>query len=200
MSAKLVINVVVGCAVAIVLFWLIQHAGTASEGERIFTLMAAFIIGAVYLGFLSVIYILPAVTGRITEEAFGSSEAAEEDPYAIAHSKIALGEYGEAIQAFRKAAEADPDNRMPHIEIAKVWNHKLHDPEAAVNYLKSTLESQEWQEKDAATFMFQIASLYHEELENDEASIEILKQVVETFPETRFSANATHRLREMGAV
>ena len=48
--------------------------------------------------------------------------------------------------------------------------------------------------------MFRLAELYEEVKDDTPQSVSILEQVVELFPETRHSANATHRLRELGAI
>ena len=70
----------------------------------------------------------------------------------------------------------------------------------AVETLREALESHEWRENDAAFFMFRIADIYENDLDNHDGAIAILKQVLEVLPETRHSANATHKLREFGAI
>ena len=200
MSPKVIIHAVVLAAVLIFELWLWNTADSAKEGEAIFTKMIAFIVGALYLGFMTVVYILPAITGKITEEALGSTEDSEPDPFAVAHSKMAAGEYEEAIQAFRSAAAEDPDNRMPWMEISKIWLTHFEDPDAAIASLTNALESKEWPVNDAAALMFKIEEIYDKHKEDQESAKAILNQIIATFPETRHSANATHKLREMGAL
>ena len=53
---------------------------------------------------------------------------------------------------------------------------------------------------NAAFYLFRIAGIYEEEKEDMDSTVQLLQQIVELFPETRHSANATHRLRELGAI
>ena len=92
------------------------------------------------------------------------------------------------------------ENRFPWVEIAKIQHDNLEDPDAAIATLRDALESHEWKVNDAAFFMFRLAELYEEDKAELTQSIGILHQVVSLFPETRHSANATHRLRELGAI
>jgi tetratricopeptide (TPR) repeat protein len=122
----------------------------------------------------------------------------EADPMHDARSLYAQGDYEGAIEAFREASNADPMNRMPWVEIAKIQRDNLENPVAALATLREALESQEWEVNDAAYFMFRIAELYDEDLQNRETAIEILQQVCTDLPETRHSANARHKLHEWG--
>ncbi len=97
-------------------------------------------------------------------------------------------------------AETDPYNRLPWVEIAKIQHANLENPGAALETLRSALESHEWPVNDAAYFMGRIAEIYLEDMEDTASCITILNQMVELFPETRHSANATHKLRELGAL
>ncbi len=201
MSAKAIAHTVALIVVSVFVWWVWDASESSdNEGISIFYKMIAFIVGAIYLGFLTVVYILPAITGKITEEALGSSEESEPDPFAVAHSKLAIGEYEEAIEAFREAAEKDPENRMPWIEISKIWLSKFEDPDAAIASLQNALEKQSWPINDAAALMFKIEEIYDKEKGDQSSAALILRQIIETFPETRHSANATHKLREMGEL
>ena len=105
-----------------------------------------------------------------------------------------------AIDAYREVATEQPDNRFPWLEISKIQHDNLEDPDAAIKTLREALESSDWRVNDAAFFMFRIAEMYEVDKKDQAQAVAILQQVVETFPETRHSANATHRLRELGAV
>ena len=86
------------------------------------------------------------------------------------------------------------------LKIAKIQHDNLEDPEASIATLREALESHEWPINDAAYFMGRLAEIYNEDLVDQESCVAILEQMIELFPETRHSANATHRLREMGAL
>ena len=104
------------------------------------------------------------------------------------------------MQVYRSVTDSDPYNRLPWVEIAKIQHDNLEQPEEAINTLRTALESHEWPVNDAAYFLARLSEIYYEDLDDSASSIAILIQIIELFPETRHSANATHKLREMGAL
>ena len=82
------------------------------------------------------------------------------------------------------------------MEIAKIQKDHLHDSQAAIATIRLALESQEWEINDAAYFLFRLAELYDEVEGDRDSAIAIMNQVVEQFPGTRHSANASHKLHE----
>lgn len=158
------------------------------------------LITAVYIGFLVMTYLLPAFVDKMSEEMYGSTAEVEDDPLHDARAAVAQGDYPEAIKNYRQVFLSNPDDRFPVVEIAKIQRENLSSPAVAVETLREALESKEWRENDAAFFMFRIADIYENDLDNHEACVAILKQVIETLPDTRHSANATHKLRELGEI
>jgi tetratricopeptide (TPR) repeat protein len=169
------------------------------EGDRTLSGILLTFIGAGIAGIVVVVYLLPFFAQRITHAVYDSAEMIEKDVMHDARVLVAQGEYHAAIEAFKEAAKAEPLNRLPWVEIAKIYKDNLEDPEAAVQTIRYALESQEWELNDAAYFLFRLAELY-DEVQGDRASaIAILRQVVEQFPRTRHSANAKALLHEWGA-
>lgn len=166
------------------------------EGQKTFNGILLTFLSAGFVGIFFVVYLLPFFANRITHAVYDSAEMVEKDAMHDARSKVAQGDYEGAIAAYKLAAEADPLNRLPWVEIAKIYKDHLEDPDAAVQTIRHALESQEWEINDAAYFLFRLAELY-DELKGDRASaIAIMNQVVEQFPGTRHSANASHKLHE----
>ena len=164
------------------------------EGQRIFTGVILAFLSAGLVGIVFVLVVLPSLAHRFTHAIYDSAEVIEKDSMHDARSLLAQGDYPGAIEAFREAAAADPLNRLPWVEIVKIYKDHLEDAPAAVQTIRYALESQEWAVNDAAYFLFRLAELY-EEVEGDRASaVAIMKQVVDQFPGTRHSANATHKL------
>lgn len=87
-------------------------------------------------------------------------------------------------------------NRLPWVEIAKVYKDHLEDPHSAIQTIRTALESQEWEVNDAAFFLFRLAELYDEVMEDRASARAIMEQVVDQFAGTRHSANAKHKLHE----
>jgi tetratricopeptide (TPR) repeat protein len=168
------------------------------EDEKTFTGILLAFLTAGLVGIVFVIHVLPAIAHRFTHAVYDSAEMVEKDPMHDARAKVAQGDWDGAIEAFRAAAAADPLNRLPYVEIAKIQLDHLENAPAAVDTLRHAIEDQEWQENDAAYLMFRLAEIYETNLGDHTSAASIMQQVVEQFPETRHSANARHKLREWG--
>lgn len=162
--------------------------------------LPALMLAGVYVGGLFIMYVLPAITEKATHMVYDSGEMVEGDPLHDARAAYARGDYEEAIAVYLSVTDGDPYNRLPWVEIAKIQHDNLEDPDASIQTLRNALESHEWPVNDAAYFMGRLAEIYLEDKDDRESSVAILHQMIETFPETRHSANATHKLREMGEI
>jgi len=167
---------------------------------RMILMILMLVVIAGYSAIFFIVYVLPAGVQRFAAEMLGSEEQLEEDAMHDARALFAQGDFHGAVEAYRDVARLQPENRFPWIEIAKIQRDKLEDPDAAIRTLRDALESYEWRINDAAFFMFRLAELYEQDKQDLDTTVTILKQVVEMFPDTRHSANATHRLRELSAL
>lgn len=166
------------------------------EGEKTFTGILLTFLSAGIVGIFVVVYLLPFFAQRVTHAVYDSGEKVEKDVMHDARSLMAQGNYEGAIAAFKLAAAAEPLNRLPWVEIAKIQKTQLGDAPAAILTIRHALESQEWELNDAAYLLFRLAELY-DEVEGDRATaVSIMNQVVAQFPGTRHSANASHKLHE----
>jgi tetratricopeptide (TPR) repeat protein len=177
-----------------------RSAVESHNNERIFMGILLAFLSAGVVGVVFVIDVLPVLAQKMTHAVYDSAEMVEADAMHDARAKVAQGDYEGAIEAFKQAAHGDPLNRMPWIEIAKIYRENLEDPRAALTTLRTALEGQEWQVNDAAYLMFRVAELYDEDLHDRASATTILLQVTEQFPNTRHSANARHRLHEWGVM
>lgn len=171
-----------------------------TESGRMMVGIALLIVVGAYGGIVFVAYLLPAVVHRFTHIFYGSDEEAETDPMHDARALFAQGDFVAAIAAYREVAAEQPENRFPWVEISKIQHDNLENPDAAITTLREALESHDWRVNDAAFFMFRLADMYEEDKADVATATGILQQVADTFPETRHAANATHRLRELGAL
>jgi tetratricopeptide (TPR) repeat protein len=166
------------------------------DGEKTMYGILLTFLSAGFVGIFFVVYLLPFFAQRVTHAVYDSAEMVEKDVMHDARSLLAQGDYEGAIAAFKQAAAADPLNRLPWVEIAKIQKTNLEDPAAAIATIRHALESQAWEINDAAYFLFRLAELY-DEVEGDRGSaVAIMNQVIEQFPETRHSANARNKLHE----
>ena len=159
--------------------------------------LPVLLLAGLYLGVMFVLYVLPALTQRATNAVLASNEQVERDPLRDARAAMARGDYEDAIEFYREAAEANPLDRLPWVEIAKIQHDQLEDPEAAIQTLSDALEEQEWADDDIAFYMVRIAEIKFQDLEQPEEAAAMLNKIIELFPGSRHSANATHKLREL---
>jgi tetratricopeptide (TPR) repeat protein len=176
----------------------LKSAIGSAENEKTFAGILLAFMTAGLVGIIVVAHVLPMLAHRVTHAVYDSGEEVEADPMHDARSKVAQGDWEGAIDAFRQAAEVDPLNRLPWVEIAKIQLEQLEDPQAAVQTLRQAIEGREWQENDAAYLMFRLAGIYDEHLGDRASAATTMQQVMEQFPETRHSANARHKLHEWG--
>jgi tetratricopeptide (TPR) repeat protein len=169
----------------------------SSDDTSAIAQLPALMLAGVYVGIMFVLYALPVITDKATTAVLDSGELVERDPLHDARAAYARGDYENAIEVYHSVTENDRYNRLPWVEIAKIQHDNLEDPHAALVTLQTALESHEWPVNDAAFFMGRIADLYLEDLEQKDACIDILNQMIELFPETRHSANATHKINEI---
>ncbi len=168
------------------------------EGEEVFNGMLMAFLTAGYVGMVFVMYALPVLAHKFTHAVYDSGEMVEKDVMHDARALYAQGDYEGAIEAYRAAAKADPNNRMPWVEIAKIQRENFEDPDSAIETLRHVLEHYAWPERDAAFFLFRLAEIYDHDKEDRVSAAAIFKQVLDQFPETRHSANARHKLHEWG--
>jgi len=167
------------------------------EGKSLTGIMMAFLTAGL-MGVVFVVDILPAIAHKFTHAVYDSGEEVEEDVMHDARAKFAQGDFEGAVAAYRDAAAADPLNRLPWVEIAKIQRENMHDPDAAIATLRQAVEGQEWQVSDAAFLMFRLAEIYDEDRGDRTSAASIMQQVMDSFPETRHAANARHKLHEWG--
>jgi tetratricopeptide (TPR) repeat protein len=169
------------------------------EGKSLTGILLAFVTAGL-VGVVFVVDILPAIAHKFTHAVYDSAEQVEEDVMHDARAKFAQGDFEGAIAAYRDAAAADPLNRLPWVEIAKIQRENMHDSDAAIATLRQAVEGQEWQMNDAAFLMFRLAEIYDEDRSDRISAAAIMQQVAESFPETRHAANARHKLHEWGVA
>ncbi len=172
------------------------------SNEKLFSGILLAFLTAGLVGMVVVVDLLPMLAHKATHSVYDSGEKVDNDADAMhaARSKVAQGDYEGAIESFREAAKADPLNRLPWVEIAKIQREQLEDPAAAIQTIRYALESQEWEVNNAAYFLFRLAELYDEDAGDRTSAATMLNQVIEQFPETRHSANARHKLHEWGLI
>jgi tetratricopeptide (TPR) repeat protein len=200
MTAKIIHTIVFLIVATIVISGYLNYKSDP-DGYGSAALLPALLLGGIYVGVLFVMYVLPVLTQKATTAVLASNEEVERDPLRDARAAFARGDYEDAIEFYREASEADPLDRLPWVEIAKIQHDQLEDPEASLHTLRTALEEHDWQDDDDTVFfMGRIAEILHDDLQDEDGCVEILEKIIEMFPSTRHSAGATHKLKEMGRL
>ncbi|MFC4991532.1 tetratricopeptide repeat protein [Rubritalea tangerina] len=188
--------------IGVIIAFVVNYVYSTSSDDDIFFRLSVTVLAGMYAGLLFLIFVLPAISDGISRLMFSDpgGKPDEEDPMREARALQAQGDYVGALESLRQVVMDEPDNRLAWAEMAKIQITQLDDAEGALNTLSEALEGREWEVDDAAFFMFRISEVQLENMQNKDAAITILQQVCSTFPETRHSANATHQLRELGAL
>jgi hypothetical protein len=152
------------------------------------------VIGAI----LFVTWVLPTLGDKMTEALVSSGEKVEETPGSLVARHIANGEYEEAIGELQKQSLAEPLNPRPVLEIARLHHEKLEDPESAVQSLQTALVSREWPPVHEAALRLRLVDfLLVMPPVNFEAAKAEVQRVLDRFPGTPQSADASTKLREI---
>ena len=100
--------------------------------RRYFTMAPMILVIVVYGAILFATYMLPSIVHRATHTIYDSGEMVEEDPLHDARSLFAQGDYEGAIEEYRTFAQDHQGDRFPWVEIAKMQNVHLEDPDASI--------------------------------------------------------------------
>jgi lipopolysaccharide biosynthesis regulator YciM len=134
----------------------------------------------------------------VGEAMLSSAEESGTDPYMKARGKVAIGDYEAAVAEFREIAKDNPEDRMPVVEIVKLYLDRLHDTNNAELTLENAIRQEHWAPDDAAYFIFRLIDLIQEHHSDDQDRVvNLLQKVMRRYPDTRHSANAIHRLRDI---
>lgn len=151
---------------------------------------------AVVVGFFFVIVLLPKFGDAVGTVMYSSGEEIVQDEGMKAAAKMAAGDYEGAIEEYKKLLQNKPDDIHAISEIAKILADKLHEPDKAIAFLNEKIESQEWTPDNAAFLLFRFFDIQAHK-QDFEAARATLDHIIGTFPDTRHSANARHKITEL---
>lgn len=172
--------------------------GGGQKGNT-FLAFALFVITGIFAGFVVVTQILPMFVQKASEEVYGSTEQIKTEKARITgQALVAQGDWEGAIEAYREEAEMEPENRLPWVEMAMIKREKLEDSDGALAVMDEALARGGWRDNDEAVFLFRKVEIYEEDKNDHASAVALLREVIEKFPQTRHSANAMHKLHQMG--
>ncbi len=140
--------------------------------------------------------ILPDLGERIGAFFYDSGEKLEHDPHKDAVALVNQGDYVAAIHAYKKIVEKNPEDLHALSEVVRIQCEKLELFDDAVEYLEGHLSGDMEPERYAflAERLVDVHWLYRKDAQS---AIPLLQQIIESLPETKYAANAYHRIHDI---
>ncbi len=176
--------------------WALEPDDPARDPTKIMMLFLAMIAIGIGMGVVFAGTILPAFGEQVGHFFFTPNQQIEKGPHADALSLLNQGEYEGAVIAYRRAVDKNPLDTHAISEVARLLCERLGRPEDAAEYLASHLEGD--RPMDEVAFIAErLVDCYWNFLQDEERALPVLHQLAEKMPDTKHSANANHRIREI---
>ena len=193
MNQQLITRICIVLLAAIVGLLLYRWIMQASDGMK----LVGFILLGGGGGILAVKYLLPWIGDAIGESMYSSGEQLEQDGLMKAAACISQGDFEGALAHYQAMIEEKPEDPFPAAEMAKVHAERLGDPQTAIEVLTNHLQSREWSVDDGAFLLFRVVEVQTNHLHDFPAARATLEKVIASYPNTRHSANAHHKITEL---
>lgn len=178
----------------------VEQSGELMEtGKGMFKVAIPMLAATIYGATLAVMYLLPALAGKVSEGMMGSTAELDADPRQDARAAEDDEDYTGAIAIYRDLLNDNPGDRFSLLEIVRIQRKHLQSPALAVDTLDEALKNFDWMPDDRASLMFRMADIYEEDMEDKEKMSGVLKRVETELTGTPHAGKATHRLRELEA-
>ncbi len=184
--------------VAFVIYHQVKLAGSAENPDpsKVVLLFGAVVLLTVGAAAFAAFWLLPLLGERIGNAFFNPGGEMERGPHADALAKVALGDYVAAIHQYQKCYKKDPDDVLALSEMAHLYCDKLEDYDSAAALLEEELK-RDWPADQGAFLAGPSRGRVLAPPAGSSRARKLLLSVAESMPETRHSANALHRLREI---
>lgn len=182
----------------LVVFWDLRahQQMETSDPSRLVISFAALIVIALFLAVILGVVLVPAIGEWAGGFIFSPNEEIEKDPHSGAIAKMAQGDYPGAVAEYLALFEHDPNDTSSLSEAVRILCDKMHDPATAASLLGEALQK-DWPHEQLAFLVNRLVDVsWNYQADADQARA-LLRQIIETLPDTRYSANATHRLHEI---
>jgi tetratricopeptide (TPR) repeat protein len=140
--------------------------------------------------------LVPAIGDAIGNIFEAPNQPLERDPRSIAQAKVAQGDYQGAMEIYVDIYEQNPRDSHAVCEIAHLYCDRLGQPENAISVLEQSLDCEHGQE-EIATITTRLSEIHWKHFHDAERARNLLIHIAETMPETKYAANAMHRLHEI---
>lgn len=165
------------------------------DNTKVVLLFVGTILDGAIVATILALWIVPKIGEGVGGFFFNPGTQIEKDDHAVAISKLAQGDPEGAIAHYEEILAKDPADTLAISEIARICCRDLGDTARGASTVEQALE-REWPPQQSSFLANRLADVYL--LQDDlERAREVLTQVAQAMPETKYAANAQHRLREI---
>jgi tetratricopeptide (TPR) repeat protein len=165
------------------------------DNTKVALLFAGTLLDGLCVAAILAFTIVPMIGQSVGGFFFNPGTEVEKDPHSDAIAKLAQGDPEGAIGVYESILGKDPNDSLAISEIARICCRNLSDPARAAAYLERALE-REWPQEQVSFLGNRLADVYLLQEEPMRAR-QIIVQIAENMPDTKFAANAQHRLHEI---
>jgi hypothetical protein len=174
-----------------------QQANEAQpDGMKVFMYFGAVVLIAVVVGGIVAMSVVPAIGEAIGSYFFNPNEQIEKDPHHDAVACIAKGDYKGAIDHYRRVFNENTADVMAMSEVVHLYCDKLQDTQSAEQELLAALQHDLTPEQNAF-LTSRLADVYWNYQRDAARARPLLVHIAENLPDTKYAANAMHRIREI---
>jgi hypothetical protein len=172
-----------------------QGQAAVPDPSKVIVLYGAIIIDGVVVAGMLALIVVPAIGEWLGGLFFNPGQQIEHDFHSDAIAKLAQGDPEGAIADYEDIYSKDPSDTLALSEIARICCRDLGDTARAATVLERALEN-EWPHEQSSFLANRLADVYL--LQDDPLRArEVITQIAETLPGTKYGANALHRLHEI---
>jgi tetratricopeptide (TPR) repeat protein len=171
-------------------------AAEQTDPTRTILLFGGVVLTGLAIGAVVALSFIPALGDWFASLFFNPEEEVEKDPHAAAMACIAQGDYPGAIQEYRARLAAEPGDILARTEISRIYCERLGDPEAGAEVIESALDH-EWEPEQSAQLCNRLVDIYLQYFNDRARARAVLTQLAEALPDTKYAANAVHRMHEI---
>jgi hypothetical protein len=168
----------------------------AEDKTKVVLLFAGMTLAGAAAGAVAGLALLPAIGDAIGHFFYSPDERIQKDPHSSAVAKLAQGDIEGGAEEYVKVWRDNPHDMLALHEIVHLYCDKLRDPDAAEEILTEAV-SMELPAEEAGVAAARLADVYWDHQHDAVRAKELLVQIAETMPNTKFAANAQHKLIEI---
>jgi tetratricopeptide (TPR) repeat protein len=166
------------------------------DNTTLLLLFLGIVVIAIVIGTIFALFVVPAIGEFVGNFFFNPNQEIEKSPHSAAMAKIAQGDYEGAVEEYKKTLEETPDDTHALSEIIHLYCDKLHNHDAAELFMEDALQK-EWPPEQGAFLASRLVDIYWIHKHDAARARHVLNQIVDTMPDTKYAANAAHRLHEI---